>query len=655
MEVLEILQNVFEIRKKDGMGRIGTLETPHGKVETPNLAPVIHPSPQRTIITPKEMKDLFGTQIVITNAYIIRREKNLAEIAKTDGVHKLLGDFNGVVATDSGAFQLMEYGEVEISNRQITLFQEEIRSDIGVFLDIPISQGSKTEFEEAVRQTNERADEHISCRSKKDILWMGPIQGGPYPDLVEKAAQKIGKKPFSLHALGSVVPLLENYRFETVSEMILAAKGNIPLERPIHLFGAGHPSYFAIAVLLGVDLFDSAAYILFAGQGRYLTPHGTLHLEKLQHFPCSCPICMEYNPNQLRKQSVEEKTRNLALHNLYVSFAELNKIKSSIGEGRLFELALNRAMTHPKLTRILNVLKNENTKVIMEWLDPITKPRALMITHPQLACQPLVFRFMKRCRERFFQWHSKLIIVSPRTKSPSTPDAQVIQISPLFGPVPLELKSIYPLYQHLTIDFNLNRVAAITEQFLEKYKNKFDQIIIDERLKPLFSSYGEYIKLRKQDFGTEPEDFLKAKIKAVVDYQFGRNAGKLIKNPRGEFSKTGLLRKIFDDEIFLGTIRAHDFYLIPQPALALRLFNSLPTGKMQVIAAQEAIPFIKKCKALFAKFVVGVDPDIRANEEVLIINGDKELVGSGKAELSAKEMLALKKGVAVTTRHPIDK
>jgi 7-cyano-7-deazaguanine tRNA-ribosyltransferase len=611
--------------------------------------PVI--SPKNLIITPNEMKERFGTEVIITNAYIIRRDESLANKALTNGLHKFLGGFDGAIATDSGAFQLMVYGDVEISNQEITIFQEKIGSDIGVFLDIPTARGAKKDFEDGVHQTIERADEHITCRQRKDILWLGPIQGGPYPDLVEKAAQAIGKRPFDLHALGSVVPLLEAYKYEIISEMILAAKRNIPIDRPIHLFGGGHPSFFALSVLLGIDLFDSAAYILFARQKRYLTPHGTLLLDKLQYFPCSCPVCMEYTPKKLRKQNKEELTRNLALHNLYVSFAEINTIKSAIGEGRLFELALNRAITHPKLTKALNIFQNEDTKKIMEFLDPITKPRALMIPHLQLIAQPLVFRFMKRFQERFFQWHSKLVIVSPIKQIPSTPDAQVIQISPLFGPVPLELKSIYPLYQHIAIDLDISRVIPITEQFLKENESKFDEVIIDERLKPLFSNYGEFKKLTKQDFGKEPENFLNAKIKAVIEYQFGRNASIHIKKPFGEFSKTGLLRKVFDGDVFLGTVRAHDFYVIPQPDLALRLFNSLPKGKLQVVAAQEALSFIKKRRALFAKFVMDVDLDIRANEEVLIVNENGELIGSGKAELSAKEMLVFKKGVAVSTRH----
>ena len=60
----------FEIKSRDAAGRIGIFRTKHGTVTTPNLMPVINPN--KMLITPKEMKKLFGTEMVITNSYIIK-------------------------------------------------------------------------------------------------------------------------------------------------------------------------------------------------------------------------------------------------------------------------------------------------------------------------------------------------------------------------------------------------------------------------------------------------------------------------------------------------------------------------------------------------------------------------------------------------------
>ena len=92
----------FEIRSRDAAGRIGKFSTDHGVVTTPNLMPVINPN--RMLISPKEMKNLFGTEMIITNSYIIRKDEDMRSRALEQGLHRLV-DFDGPIMTDSGTFQ----------------------------------------------------------------------------------------------------------------------------------------------------------------------------------------------------------------------------------------------------------------------------------------------------------------------------------------------------------------------------------------------------------------------------------------------------------------------------------------------------------------------------------------------------------------------
>ena len=62
---------MFELRDRDGLGRLGRFTTPHGTVDTPTLLPVINPN--HVLIPPAEMRARFGAQAVITNAYILHR------------------------------------------------------------------------------------------------------------------------------------------------------------------------------------------------------------------------------------------------------------------------------------------------------------------------------------------------------------------------------------------------------------------------------------------------------------------------------------------------------------------------------------------------------------------------------------------------------
>ena len=90
---------------------------------------------------------------------------------------------------------------------------------------------------------------------------------------------------------------MESYRYKELVEVVMASVSHLPDSRPRHLMGAGHPMIFALAVAMGCDLFDSAAYILYAEADRLLMPGGTLKLENLYEMPCSC----EVSPITLRK------------------------------------------------------------------------------------------------------------------------------------------------------------------------------------------------------------------------------------------------------------------------------------------------------------------------------------------------------------------
>ncbi len=75
---------LFEISKTDLAGRIGTLHTNHGKIETPAFVPVIHPVKQT--IPSKKIREI-GFDLVITNAYITRNSYGDDAIEK--GIHKI--------------------------------------------------------------------------------------------------------------------------------------------------------------------------------------------------------------------------------------------------------------------------------------------------------------------------------------------------------------------------------------------------------------------------------------------------------------------------------------------------------------------------------------------------------------------------------------
>ena len=77
--------------------------------------------------------------------------------------------------------------------------------------------------------------------------------------------------------------------------------------------------------------------------------------------------------------------------------------------------------------------------------------------------------------------------------------------------------------------------------------------------------------------------------------------------------------------------------------------HSVGLGKY-VIANNEAEPFIRKSRSLFAKHVVTADREIAVRDEVIIVNEKKEFIGVGIAKLPGIHMTEMNSGVAVETR-----
>ncbi len=461
----------FEIVDKDVMGRIGRLKTKHGTVETPTIMPVINPNIE--FIPSRDMKK-FGAQMVITNAYIVYKTRELRDFALEKGIHKLL-DVDIPVMTDSGSYQLMTYGDVDVTNREILEFQVDIDSDIIVPLDVPTPPYA--DYTTALRDlevTIEREKE--AEKIKKDRLLVLPIQGSTYSDLRKKSALEAMKINGDIFAIGGIVPLMDTYRFYDLVRIILDVKSVLPSYAPVHLFGAGHPMVFALAVALGCDLFDSAAYALYAKDDRYLTPYGTKKLEELQYFPCSCPVCLKYTPEELRKMDKDERERLIAEHNLYISFEEIRRVKQAIKEKNLFELVEKRIRCHPNLLFAWRQIKNYG--YLLEMYDPSAK-HSFMYTGVESCYRPAVMRHYKRILRVELPDKDEIVISSDEGYLAD------FYLKPVFGVVPAEMLESYPV-GHSEIpdvefieDEALRLAVKCLNEFLNYHSDRRFRIVVD--------------------------------------------------------------------------------------------------------------------------------------------------------------------------------
>ena len=461
----------WEISDIDALGRIGKLTLNDKRMVTPNLFPVVHP--YKNIISTSELKKI-GAQCVFTNAYIIYQNIDLRENVLRKGVHQHL-KYDGIIATDSGAFQKYFYNKsrLEINAEEIERFQEDIGSDFSVILDEPVQPDDDYETTKIkINTTIQRAKDNIDRRKRASSYWFGPIHGAKFPDLLKTCTVEMSKLDFGVFAIGGLVKLFLNYRFEIVIKALLCVKQNIVPNKPVHMFGLGLPQFFSLAVACGCDLMDSAAYILFARENRYFTlSTGTRKLEELDEFPCHCPICCEYVPKEMQKFDDVIRTKLIAKHNLYLSFSELRTIRQAIKEGNLWELVEQRIRNHPNLVNAANLIKSNLP--FFEVHEKLYKSHGRLYSSPESINRPLFHRYDLRLRNNYrVPKEAKFLILLPELdvkgeKSPTIRawfeeiDNNLIIprellhtsfVSTFYGIIPLELINTFPMGQYESID-----------------------------------------------------------------------------------------------------------------------------------------------------------------------------------------------------------
>lgn len=475
---------MFEIRHSDLAARIGRLETPHGAVETPAFVPVVHPV--RQTVNTQFLKKM-GFELVITNAYITMR--HYGDEARRRGIHDIIG-FDGAVMTDSGGYQVLEYGSVEVEPADMAQFEKDIRSDIPIPLDKPTGYGLEYEkAKEYVATTLANSRETLEVVGETDAVWVGPVQGAEHFDLVEHSAKELDKMGFGFMALGSPVELMEAYEFATLARMIVAAKRVIPA-KPVHLFGAGHPLTIPLAIALGCDTFDSASYMLYAKDGRYMTPNSTVRLEDLAYLPCQCPICSSHTVGELKDLAGDERTVEIAKHNLHVLKAEVDSVKQAIYDGRLWEYVMQKARAHPKLMEAARLFSE------FEILDAGTsafKEKAIYFYEPIDQHRPEARRY-RAMSSKFSSDKRRLVICTEGELHPfyatrtykdvlkRYPDAQICSYTPFLGIIPAEISDIFPAAHNVAARSH-HAVAdyPVLVQSLREFvaNNRFDEVILD--------------------------------------------------------------------------------------------------------------------------------------------------------------------------------
>ncbi len=286
----------YKTSKKD-LQRRGTLDTPHGSIQTPFFMPIATRGAVKQV-TIDELKGL-GASIILSNTYHLFQRPGLEILKKFNGLHSFMG-WDGPILTDSGGYQVFSLSKMrkitdegvrfqsEIDGREIFLTPESvietqltIGSDILMVLDeCPPWPCTREEAEKAVKRTiawATRSKVYFEKRMKqkriapeKRPLVFGIVQGSTFLDLRKRCVEELSKLDFDGYAIGGVAV---GEGMEDKQTIIKAIAPLLPADKPRYLMGLGKPEEIVFAVQNGVDMFDC---VIPTREAR----HGQLYVRK---------------------------------------------------------------------------------------------------------------------------------------------------------------------------------------------------------------------------------------------------------------------------------------------------------------------------------------------------------------------------------------
>jgi tRNA-guanine family transglycosylase len=319
------------------------LQTPSGELKTPTLFPVRNIGKRSTDNTP-DYQSIPDLNTAMINSHSIYTNDSVKKEIESQSVHQIM-DFDGVVFADSGGFDFRNNPELP-EPEEILKTQQQLEADIFATLDLPLlPEMSSSKKQERINKSIKFAERASEAKQGEALLY-ATIHGHD-ARTIQNSIQYLEKNgKFDGFALGGMVPLRSNYT--KVIELVLAARK--ATEKPLHVFGLGGLLYQLLLMYLGVDSFDSSAFIRCGSHRRYFVPgfgdHNMSEFESIEHLPCSCPVCSEHTYSEVRA-SRELVTK----HNLWALVLEVRKFRWMVEAGEDVENYLDLRFEGNEVTK----------------------------------------------------------------------------------------------------------------------------------------------------------------------------------------------------------------------------------------------------------------------------------------------------------------
>ena len=292
----------FSLEKIDSQSkaRAGTIETDHGKIQTPIFMPV------GTLASVKgvhqhELNNDIKAQIILGNTYHLYLRPKINILQEAGGLHKFM-NWEKPILTDSGGFQVYSLSGRRKITEEGVRFKSHIDGSYHFFspeyaMDVQRTIGADIimAFDEC---TPYPCNYHYAKRSMKMThRWLKRccehfdntpdhyeynqtlfpiVQGSTYKDLRKQSAEAIASFEREGNAIGGLSvgePAEEMYE---MTEIVTAV---LPKEKPRYLMGVGTPINILENIALGIDMFDCVMPTRNARNGMLFTSEGTINIK----------------------------------------------------------------------------------------------------------------------------------------------------------------------------------------------------------------------------------------------------------------------------------------------------------------------------------------------------------------------------------------
>ena len=361
----------FTVRATDGSARLGSLETPHGVVQTPAFMPVGTQGAVKAALH-RDVADS-GAEIILGNTYHLFLRPGDELIARRGGLHRFIG-WDRPLLTDSGGFQVFSLAERRVISEDGAEFQSHLDGSRHQFtpertVDIQARLGSDIAmvFDEclAYPSTRDAAAESMQrsvrwaarCRARLAEVRTAPpptvtvsnsgqaqfgiVQGGVFPDLRRESADATVAIGFEGYAIGG---LSVGEPIDVMYTVVEETANRLPADKSRYLMGAGTPEDLVECVARGIDMFDCVLPTRNARNGQLFTSLGRINIKNARYAEddgpvdpgCRCYTCTHHSRAYLRHLHLAgEMTAGAlnTLHNLAFYLDTMKRIREAIKLG----------------------------------------------------------------------------------------------------------------------------------------------------------------------------------------------------------------------------------------------------------------------------------------------------------------------------------